>query len=299
MKLALAPIPYYWQKEVVYDFYKSIETAPVDIVYLGEVVCAKRHELRFEDWVEIGKRLQKAGKEVVFSTQVLLESDTHLNTMRRVVQNGYFSVEANDMGALRLLANKGNFVAGLHLNIYNPSALSLVSDFGAKRWVMPLEMNKADLEEMIRVKPDDIEVEVFAYGRMPLAFSARCFTARYYNFPKDDCHFNCIHHPEGLLLKTRESEDFLILNGIQTQSDRIYCLLHEIPLLQKMGINVLRITPQQNRTTDVLSLYQAVLTKELTTDVAFSTLKQLMPAKPCNGYWYARPGMEYLQQGVL
>jgi hypothetical protein len=62
---------------------------------------------------------------------------------------------------------------------------------------------------------------VFAYGRMPLAFSARCFTARHRNLPKDDCQFSCMDHPDGLMLKTRESEDFLVLNGIQTQSARV------------------------------------------------------------------------------
>ncbi len=299
MKLALAPIPYYWPKEVVFDFYKGIHKAPVDIVYLGEVVCAKRHELRFEDWIALGKQLQEAGKEVIFSTQVLLESDTHLMTMRRVVQNNCFSVEANDMGALRLLANKGKFVAGLHLNIYNPFALQLISEWGAKRWVMPLEMNKTDLAEMMASKPDGMEVEVFAYGRMPLAFSARCFTARYYDFPKDDCHFNCLYHPEGLQVKTQENADFLILNGIQTQSDRVYCLIRELERLQKMGVDVVRISPQKENTSEILHLYQAVLSKRLTADAAFLALEKLMPAKPCNGYWYARPGMEYLQEDIL
>jgi hypothetical protein len=70
---------------------------------------------------------------------------------------------------------------------------------------------------------------VFAYGRMPLAFSARCFTARHYNLPKDDCGFRCIEHPDGQLLQTREKESFLVINGIQTQSARVHNLIGDIP----------------------------------------------------------------------
>ena len=44
-----------------------------------------------------------------------------------------------------------------------------------------------------------MQTEVFGFGRMPLAFSARCFTARHQP-AKDDCRFSCIDHPDGSLL---------------------------------------------------------------------------------------------------
>jgi collagenase-like PrtC family protease len=40
----------------------------VDIVYLGETICSKRNQVRFEDWLAIAERLEAAGKEVVLST---------------------------------------------------------------------------------------------------------------------------------------------------------------------------------------------------------------------------------------
>ncbi len=54
------------------QFYEAVREWPVDIVYLGETVCSRRHELRFQDWLEVADMLNDAGKNVVLSTQVLL-----------------------------------------------------------------------------------------------------------------------------------------------------------------------------------------------------------------------------------
>jgi collagenase-like PrtC family protease len=43
-----------------------------------------------------------------------------------------------------------------------------------------------------------METEVFAYGRLPLAFSARCFTARHFNLQKDTCEFRCLEFADGM-----------------------------------------------------------------------------------------------------
>ena len=70
MKISLGPIYYYWPKYKVYKFYEKIAKSNVDIVYLGEVICSKRHELKLEDWFTIADQLTQAGKEVVLSTSI-------------------------------------------------------------------------------------------------------------------------------------------------------------------------------------------------------------------------------------
>lgn len=298
MKIALGPLLYYWRAETVRSFYDAMAATPVDVVYLGETVCSRRHELRLADWLEIAERLASAGKEVVLSTQVLLESGSEVGSLQKIAGNGRFAVEANDMGAVHRLAGSHRFIAGPHLNLYNLPALEWMAGLGALRWVIPLEMKRDDLALLQQGRPRAMETEVFAYGRMPLAFSARCFTARHYNLPKDDCRFSCLAHPDGLLLKTREQEEFLVLNGTQTQSARIYSLLGEWDELQSMGVDVVRLSPQSHDMAAVIALFDSVRRGAMRAGDAQARLLPLMPDQPCNGYWHGRPGLEQVGQAA-
>jgi collagenase-like PrtC family protease len=294
MKLALGPLLYYWPRDTVLHFYEAIAAAPVDVVYLGEAVCSRRHELRLSDWLAVASKLREAGKEVVLSTQVLIESGPDAATLHRITANGDFTVEANDMGAVQALASRVPFVAGPHLNIYNPPTLQWMAGLGAMRWVMPLEMGQADLALLQAARPPGLQTEVFALGRMPLAFSARCFTARHHNLPKDDCQFSCLADPDGLMLRTREGEDFLVLNGIQTQSARVSNLVAELPALQALGVDVLRLSPQSQHMPALIELWRDALDGRLTPPQAQARMAPLLPGTACNGYWHGEAGMAQL-----
>ena len=291
MQLTLGPLLYYWPRDTVLRFYEAMAAAPLDVVYLGEAVCSRRHELRLADWLAVAARLREAGKAVVLSTQVLIESGSDAATLRRIAANGDFRVEANDMGAVQALAGRAPFVAGPHLNLYNPPALQWMAGLGALRWVMPLEMGHQDLALMQAARPAGLQTEVFALGRMPLAFSARCFTARHRNLPKDDCQFSCLDHADGLMLQTREGEDFLVLNGIQTQSARVANLVGELPALRALGVDALRLSPQSRHMAELIGLWRTALDGQLSPTEAQARMQPLLPDLACNGYWHGQPGM--------
>jgi O2-independent ubiquinone biosynthesis protein UbiV len=190
------------------------------------------------------------------------------------------------------LAGKAPFVAGPHLNLYNLPAVQWMASLGATHWVVPLEMKRDDVALLQRDGASGMAAEVFAYGRMPLAYSARCFTARHHNLPKDDCHFSCVRYPGGLTLKTREGEEFLVLNGTQTQSARVCNLLDQLQDMRTIGVSVVRLSPQLEHMTEVIALFDAVRHGGLAADQASQRLRPLMPDRACDGYWHGRPGLE-------
>jgi collagenase-like PrtC family protease len=290
-RLSLGPISYYWPKDSVDAFYDKVAESPVDIVYLGETICSKRNELRYEDWLAIAERLTEAGKEVVLSTLALLEAESELLRLRAICGNGRWRVEANDMGAVNLLQGQP-FVVGHSVNVYNDRTLALLAKQGCMRWVLPVELTHEALAEMQRRRPEGVETEVFAYGRLPLAYSARCFTARARNLPKDDCRYACIDYPDGLELVTQDDNRFLALNGIQTQSARTMNLLPELPRLRELEVDILRISPQSDRTEVVIDLFHQALTGALDPREAGAKLEPLMPSGACDGYWHGEAGME-------
>jgi len=290
-QLSLGPVLYYWPKAELLAFYERIADSPIDIVYLGETVCAKRRSLTLDDWLALGERLQQAGKEVVLSSLALLEAGSELGSMRRLCRNGRFPVEANDMGVVQMLRGNGPFVAGPSLNIYNQHTLEKLASLDLKRWVMPVELSCATLRDFLAALPAGIETEVFAYGRLPLAYSARCYTARHHGLPKDDCQFRCDNYADGLLLSTQEQQAFLVLNGIQTQSALTMCLLEHLPEVQAMGVDVLRISPQSRDTEQVIDLFHGCLNGDYALDDALARITPLMPTGPCDGYWTGGAGM--------
>ncbi|HEX2492200.1 MAG TPA: U32 family peptidase [Steroidobacter sp.] len=289
MKVSIGPLLYLWSRTAALDFYAALCEAPVDIVYLGEVVCSKRRVLQREDWPEIAQALRAHGKEVVYSTLALIEAESELATLARIVREAGGLVEANDYAAVETLGSRA-FVAGPHLNVYNPPTLALLARKGARRWVAPVELPLTTIAALAAERPAGLEVEVFAYGRLPLAFSARCFTARAHQRGKDECEFVCGDYPDGLTLYTREEQPFLAFNGIQTQSASVHNLLPQLPALRAAGVDVVRLSPHSRDFFDVVRAFRAAI------DGAQASFPEpFLPGGYCDGYVHGAAGLENVE----
>jgi len=293
MKLSIGPIQYFWDRQRVLDFYQRAADSTAEIIYLGEVICSKRRLIKFDDWLAIGNELKQSGKEVILSSLTLLEAASEMASLKKLCRNESFIVEANDISAVQLLSAAGkHFVTGPSFNIYNGRSLQLLADKGLQRWVLPVELGLETLKDLQALRPEGLETEVFALGRLPLAYSARCYTARSHNLPKDDCQFKCLDYPDGRMLETREGQEFLVLNGIQTQSALTHQVLQQLPELEALGVEVLRISPQHSGTFRIIEIFDAVR-KGADPDPLAEELLDLLPLGACNGYLVEKAGMDY------
>ncbi|MCL6415383.1 U32 family peptidase [Aestuariirhabdus sp. Z084] len=290
MQLSIGSVLYFWPRDTLYDFYQRMAESPVDVIYLGETVCSKRRELKTDDWIELARQLSSQGKQVVLSTMALLEAESEMKTLRKICDNDGLLVEANDMSAVQLLSERGlPFVAGSSINIYNAATLKVLHRQGLKRWVMPVELSAQTLELILQDAgrmgfADAIETEVFAYGHLPLAFSARCFTARSRNLPKDDCRYVCLEYPDGLAMHSQEEQSVFTINGIQTMSGDLYNLLGEVDRMRQIGVDLVRVSPRSGDMTLLLDQYRDAIEGKSTSIAALTEGE-------CNGYWYGQPGM--------
>ena len=286
MKLSLGPLQYFWPRDTTLAFYRDAATWPVDIVYLGETVCSKRRELRTLEWLALAEELAASGKQIVLSTLALIEAEAELSVLDRQVSHGGFWIEANDLSAVQSCREKGRpFVAGPSLNVYNHRALAMLAEDGLRRWVPGVEQGRALIGELKDAFVADggamPELEMIAWGRLPLSYSARCFTARALDVPKDQCGFRCIDYPDGMPLATREGRPLLRINGISVQGEETTDLGPELHQLRALGVNILRLYPQAEGMEAVVRHF----------DAACAGIEIPPRIGERNGYWHGEPGM--------
>ena len=295
MKLSLGPVLFYWDRQHTLDFYADMAGMPLDVIYLGETVCSKRRDMGLDDWLGLARELkQQSTAQLVLSGLALVEAASELSSLRRLCENGELLVEANDVGAVQYLSERGlPFVGGPALNLYNGHALAELVSSGMQRWVPPVEISgtmirdaRAQLSQLGVAMP---EIEIFAYGHLPLAYSARYFTARAENRPKDDCQFCCQNYPEGIPLLSQEGEALFTINGIQTLSASVSNLLADYPALVDSGAELLRLSPRASGMIEVVQAFDAVRNGGLPP----------LAVDGCNGYWHGQPGMLRAEEAGL
>jgi len=282
--LSVGPVLTYWPRQRLIDFYAQVADSPVQSVTLGEVVCSRRRELRTDDWIDLARDLAATGKQVLLATQALIESEAELRTLRRLAAQDDFMLEANDAAALRLAAASGRpFALGPHVNVYSADALAEYAALGACRWVPAVEL---PLDAVAAIgAAGAVAAEIFAFGRLPLAISARCFTAHHHGLKRDECGWRCLEHPDGLLLRTQDGEDFLALNGLQTLSARVQCLLGWRQRLTDAGVARLRLSPVAEGFAQVLESFERVFNGDADAAAELAALRALaLPGALADGY---------------
>lgn len=289
MEIALGPVFYHWSSERLAAFYETIAAEPaIDRVYLGEVVCGKRSPLTEHALAAAAERLIEAGKTVVWSGLALPATVRDRKAIAALSQVPDL-IEVNDVSAL--LVREGPFVAGPLLNAYNEGAVEELARLGCVRLCPNVELSLKAIGEIAARRPG-MEIELFAFGRLPLALSGRCYHARSHGLHKDACQFVCDQDPDGMTLRTLEGEPFLAVNGVQTQSYGIQVPDFSVAELRAAGVNALRLSPHTGDMAAVARAFRAYADNSLTARELAENVRAVVSSTPfVGGYLHGQAGV--------
>lgn len=291
-KLTLGPIAYHWPAEARRDFYARIaDEAPVDEVYLGEVICSKRAPFHEPDLPATIERLQCGGKTVIVSSlaEVMLKRERKATADLAALDAP--EIEINNAAGLYARGRRPHRI-GPFLNAYNEATIAWMASQGATHVCLPTELPGAAIATAAaKARELGLGVEVQVFGRASLAVSARCYHARAHGRTKDNCQFVCEEDADGMPLRTTDDRPILRVNGIQTQSESYVDLVPETRRLIADGVTHLRLMPQAVDMVAVAGTVRDLLDGRLDPAGAEAALRRICVAVPfSNGFYHGQAG---------
>lgn len=292
MELTLGPILFEWKRDEVIRFYEEVAGMDIDVVYLGEVVCTRKLALDFDDIGRIAESLTGSGKKVVLSSLAVVSNEDELEFTRRLASFPY-AIEANDMSVLNIVdPSKREVRAGPHITAYNAPSIEFLKEVGVRHVTFPVELPRESI--LYNIRETGIEGEVFVHGKVPLAFSWRCYTSRAFGLGKTNCRHHCAKYPDGMELKTMDSEPLFTVNGTTLLSASTYTLVECVEDLRDIGVKSIRISPQYSGTGKVVELFRRRMRGETSAGAGLEENKRIAGGGLCNGWYMGGAGKDYI-----
>ncbi len=293
VELTVGPNPFFWDAALWRDFYFAVaDEAPVDRVVLGELVCSKRLPFFQTHIPEVVERLQAAGKTVVMTSLALITLKRERKLTAELMDMG-LEVEVNDLSAMGPLPAGAAFSIGPLVNVYNEGSLRWLAGRGAGRVCLPPELPLESVAVLAAASP--IPVEVWGWGRLPLAISGRCYHARLHDRAKDNCQFVCGLDPDGRAVDTLDGQEFLAVNGVQTLSASCANAAHHLPALRAAGVAGLRLSPQSQGFVRVCGLFADLLAGRISAAELDAAARPLAPGAFADGFLTGAAGVAWSQ----
>jgi len=298
MELTLGPVLFYWRPEVWRDFHFRIaDEAPVETVVVGETVCAKRLPSHAAHLPLVVERLQRGGKRVLLASLALVAQERERQETAALARTEGALVEASDVTAVAHLAGRPHAI-GPTVNVYNEATAAWLAGRGAVRLCLPPELPAESVARIAAAVPA-VAVEVFGFGRVPLAIATRCYHARANGLHKVSCRFVCADDADGLAVDTLDGQHFLAVNGVQTLSHACANLVEDIGGLAARGVAACRLSPQSCDMVAVARTFRAVLDGRMAAAEGRAALAALFPQAPfANGFLHGQAGAGYAAAGA-
>ncbi len=291
-KLTLGPIAYHWSADTRREFYARIaDEAPVDEVYLGEVICSKRAPFHEADLPATIDRLERAGKRVILSTLAEVMLKRERKATEDLAAMDAPEIEINNAAGLFARGRRPHRI-GPFMNAYNEATIRWMAGQGATHVCLPGELPADAIAVAAQAARElGIGVEMQVFGRASLAVSARCYHARAHGRTKDNCQFVCEEDSDGMPLRTTDDRPILRVNGIQTQSESYVDLSSELPQIVATGVTHLRLMPQAVDMVALARVFRDLLDDAIPAEEGPARLRDICFGVPLsNGFYHGEAG---------
>ncbi len=272
--LVMGPVLFNWSADRLSDFYARVaDEAEVTRVHVGEVVCSKREPFFADRLPDAIERLTRAGKTVVVDALALPTLKRERQLVKDLAGLDGVEFEINDMTPLAHLGPGRRFAVSPLVNVYDEGTLGFFARRGAWSVALPYELPMSSIERLAAEGNRlGVEIQVHAFGRLPLAISGRCYHARIHGLAKDSCQFVCNKDPDGLEVDTLDGEAFLSINGVQTMSRDCVAVLDECERLIAAGVGAFRLSPHDCDMIAVAAVFRARLDGRISAEEARARL---------------------------
>ena len=227
-----------------------------DAVYCGTASLSLRSRAEVDD-NDLEKTLEYAhsiGKKVYAALNIYAwdtnyeEIEKQVRMLDRVHVDAIIASDGGVIQKIKEIAPNIEIHISTQANVVSYHAAKFWYDNGAKRVILGRETSKEQIEEIMKNKPKDLEVEMFIHGALCWAYSGRCFLSEYLSCRSanlGDCSQSCrwaynMYLEEkinpGNLMPVETDE-----NGTYILSSKDLCLIKEIPQIVEMGVDSLKI----------------------------------------------------------
>ena len=227
-----------------------------DAVYCGtpKLSLRSRSEVSDNDLEKTIEYAHSIGKRVNAAINIFAWDETYeeikeqAKILRDLKVDGIIVADGGVVDAIKEVAPDVPIHISTQANTVSYHTCKFWHKNGAERIVLGRELNKEQLKDIMKNKPEGLEIEVFGHGALCFGYSGRCFLSEFLsarNGNLGDCSQPCrwayniyveeTNNPGNLMpVETDEKGTYIF-------SSKDLCLIREIPDSIDMGIDSLKI----------------------------------------------------------
>ena len=227
-----------------------------DAVYCGtpKLSLRSRSELDDDDLEKTINYAHSIGKRVHVAVNIYAWDETYdeikkqVSELNRLGVDGIIVSDGGVVDIIKKYAPNTEIHISTQANTVSYHTCKFWYNNGAKRIILGRELNKKQIEEIIKNKPDDLDIEIFGHGAICFAYSGRCFLSDFLagrSGNLGDCAQSCRWAYNVYVEETNNPGNLMPVEtdekGTYIFSSKDLCLINEIPEIINMGVNSLKI----------------------------------------------------------